>query len=250
MTDPRYSGPGSSDPTGAQPDPYAYSDPAYGGTSYTPMHTSAPPSGQTPTQQLPPYWTQTSPQPPTTGPPPPGEPPDPPRGPRPWLWGLAGFAVAAVIALIAWLVFVVASPAKDKSVAAPSSTLTPTTRAPTRTPSSSPGRPPLPTGLPTFPPLPTPPTNSSGETESVSYDVTGDGIALSISFNGTGGMMQNDFGVELPWHKEVDLPKPAKGSASIIVTNAGKDVTCTISVGGRKIVERKGSVLTVCSPIG
>jgi hypothetical protein len=250
MTGPPRSGPGSSDPSDGYTNPYAYSEPAYGGASYDPAYSSTMMS-PTSTGQLPAYWTQTNPQPPTGGTTPDGPPPEPPGGPRPWLWALAGFAVAAVIGLIAWLVFVVASPSKDTSVAAPSS-LTPTTRAPSRTstPTMPPGLRPLPTGLPSIPPIPGPPTNSSGETESVTYDVAGDGIALTISYNDTGGMMQNEFGVELPWHKEVELPKPGRQSASIIVTNAGKDVTCSISVNGRKVVERKGSLLTVCAPTG
>jgi hypothetical protein len=253
MSDPQ--GSASPDPTELYTHTHAYSDPAYGGsTSYSPGYSSAGTFGLTPTEQLPPYWTQTSPQPPTTGTTPDGNPPDPPREPRPWLWALAGFAVAAVIALIAYMVFVVASPTKDKSVAAPSSTLTPTMRTPTRTPSLPPGMPPLPTALPSLPPvpipLPGPPSSSSGATEPVTYEVSGDGIALTISYNDTGGVMQNEFGVQLPWHKVVDLPKPAKESASIIVTNSGKNVTCSISVGGKKIAERKGAVLTICAPTG
>jgi hypothetical protein len=210
-----------------------------------------------PTEQLPPYWTQTNPAPPPTGTTPDTPPPDPPRGSRPWLWGLAGFAVAAVVGLVAYLVFVVASPSKEKSVAAPSS-LTPTTRAPARPPSLPPGMPSLPPGMPSLPtgipslppiPIPGPPGgNTSGETEPVSYDVDGEGMALTISYNDTGGMMQSEFGVELPWHKDVDLPKPAKESASIIVTNSGKNITCSISVGGKKVVERKSALLTVCPP--
>lgn len=253
MSDPR--GSGSSDPTELYTHTYAYSDPAYGGTGYSTGYSPTGTFGVTPTEQLPAYWTQTSPQPPTIGTAPDGTPPDPPRGPRPWLWAIAGFAVAAVIGLVAYLVFVVASPTKDKSVAAPSSTLTPTTRAPTRTPSLPslpPGFPPLPTGLPSLPPIPIPlpgtPPNNSGVTEPVSYEVTGTGIALSISYNDTGGVMQNEFGVELPWHKDVDLPKPARQSASIIVMNSGKDITCSISVGGQKVVERKGAMLTICAP--
>jgi hypothetical protein len=267
MTDPR---PGPWEPTQASPQEYAYSDPAYGGTlfnpgysSYDTGYSSAPGTGLNQTQQLPPYWTQTNPSPPTAGTPTSGtptgdDPPEPPRSPRPWLWALAGFAVAAVIGLVAYLVFIVASPAKEKSVAAtPSQTLKPTTRAPSSRPPSFPSLPPgmpsLPPGMPTlpsFPPIPMPgtPPNSSAETEPVTYDVTGTGIALTISYNGPGGMMQNDFGVELPWHKDVDLPKPARESASIIVTNSGKNVTCTISVGGKKVVERKGAVLTICAP--
>jgi hypothetical protein len=96
--------PGSpSDPTSPPQNPYeAYSDPAYAGSapsgpSYSP--TSLPPQPD-PTAPLPQYWTQTYELGgPTTSF---GEqPPEPPRRQRPWLWALAGFAVAAVIGMVA-----------------------------------------------------------------------------------------------------------------------------------------------------
>jgi hypothetical protein len=84
----------------------------------------------------------------------------------------------------------------------------------------------------------------------VVYEVTGQGRAISIAYNDTGGVMQTEFNVLLPWHKEVNLPKPAQDSASIMVINAGRDITCRISIAGVAIRERSGAVLTVCSPTG
>ena len=87
-----------SQPTEQMGSPYPPVDPAYGATySYPGYVPSAPPLGPEPTQQLPPYWTQTQYQPP---PPPPDEPPPgPPKSPR-WLWVLAGAAVLLVVGLV------------------------------------------------------------------------------------------------------------------------------------------------------
>jgi hypothetical protein len=60
--------------------------------------------------------------------------------------------------------------------------------------------------------------------------------------------MQFEYNVELPWSKQVDLPKPAQESASITVVNSGRNVTCRISVGGMQVVQSSGALLTVCGP--
>ncbi len=73
-----------------------YNDPAYAGQYTYPAYV---PSTPDPTQQLPPYWTQTQYQPP--GAESPGEPPPPeqPKSPR-WLWLAAGAAVLLVLGLV------------------------------------------------------------------------------------------------------------------------------------------------------
>ncbi len=250
MTDSPRPGLGS-DPTDPYGGPYqGYSDPAYAGSapagpSYAP--TSMPPNPPS-TEPLPQYWTQTYPQSgpiPYTG----DQPPEPPRGPRPWLWAAAGFAVAVVLGLVVWMVYVVTNPATQTTSipAMPSSTI-PRTVSPSRTP--SPPMFPLPIPLPTFT-LPTAPSSApSGETEPVTYEVTGSGRAINITYIDTGGVMQTEFNVLLPWHKEVSLPKPAKDAASVTVINAGRDITCTISIGGVQVQQRSGAVLTICSPAG
>lgn len=244
--------PGSpSDPTDAYGDPYqAYPDPAYAGSappgpSYTP---TSMPSNPAPTEPLPQYWTQTYPQSgptPSTG----GQPPEPPRGPRPWLWAAAGFAVAVVLGMLGWLVYVNTNPARqtESIPAMPSSTI-PRTSTPTAT--ASPPMFPLPIPLPTLT-LPTNPSATTpGETEPVVYEVTGSGRAINITYIDTGGVMQTEFDVLLPWHKEVSLSKPARDAASVTVINAGRNITCTISIDGVQVQQRSGAVLTICSPAG
>jgi Mycobacterium membrane protein len=246
--------PGSpSDPTPYH-DPYqGYSDPAYAssapyGPSYSPP--SMPPN-PVPTEPIPQYWTQTYPH---SGPAPAfGEqPPEPPRGPRPWLWAAAGFALAVVLAMVVWLVFVNTNPSRQQTSipAMPSST---TTRTPTPTTTRSPTPPLFPFPLPSLP-IPTVPTPSAGtnpgETEPVTYEVTGQGRAINITYTDTGGVMQTEFNVPLPWHKDANLPKPAKSSAYITVVNAGRDVTCKISIDGVQVQESTGALLTVCRPSG
>jgi len=211
------------------------------------------PSNPSATEPLPQYWTQTTyPQP--------GparflgeEPPEPPRGPRPWLWAGAGFAIAVVLGMVVWLIFVNTNPSRQATSipAMPQST---TSRTPTSTTTSSTGPMfPFPIPLPTLtlPSTTAPPSsNPSGETEPVAYDVTGQGRAINITYIDTGGVMQTEFNVLLPWHKDVNLSKPARDSASVTVINVGRDITCKISIGGVQVQQRTGAVLTVCSPSG
>lgn len=233
--------------------PYqGYSDPAYAGsTPYGPSYAPASmPSSPAPTESLPQYWTQTYPQ--AGSAPPTDVPPEPPRGPRPWLWALAGFSLAVVIGLVVWAVFVTTNPSRQETSipAMPQSSTTP--RTPPRTTTTTPELPSiLPIPLPTLTlPNPTTSPNTSGETEPVVYEVSGQGRAINITYIDSGGVMQTEFNVLLPWSKEVNLPKPAKDSASITVINAGRDVTCKISIGGVQVQERTGALLTVCSPSG
>jgi hypothetical protein len=247
--------PGSpSDPTNPYHDPYqAYSDPAYAGSapvgpSYSPTSMSPNPAS---TEPLPQYWTQSYQQSgphPTIG----FQPPEPPRGPRPWLWAAAGFALAVVLAMVVWLIFVNINPSRQQTAipAIPST--------PTRTPTPTMTRPSIPPIFP-FPlpnlPLPTVPSTTAapsnpGETEPVAYDVTGTGRAINITYIDTGGVMQTEFNVQLPWHKDVNLLKPAKDAASVTVINAGRNVTCKISIAGVEVQENTGALLTVCRPLG
>lgn len=234
--------------------PYqGYSDPAYAGsTHYGPSYTSASmPSQPGQTEPLPQYWTQTYPQ--SGSQPPSGDtPPEPLRGPQPWVWALVGFAVATIIALLLFLVYVNTNPSRQET-SIPAMPQSSTPRTPPRTTTTTPGVPSiLPIPLPTLT-LPTPTTsrpNTTGETEPVTYEVTGEGRAINITYIDNDGVMQTEFNVLLPWSKDVNLPKPAKDSASITVINAGRQVTCKISIGGVQVQERTGSLLTVCSPSG
>jgi Mycobacterium membrane protein len=237
------------DPTDPYGNPYpAYSDPAYAGTSpYGPTYGAPPPSGPAPTEQLPPYWTQVYGQVPP-GMPPQEPPPEPPKTPR-WLWVAAGLVVLVVAGLVAALIITNTSSSRQTVVAPipalPEPNTTTRTSPPTTTTSPTPMFPlPIPT-------LPTPTESTTpGETEPVVYDVSGSGRAINITYVDTGSVMQTEFNVVLPWHKEVSLPKPASESASVTVINIGRDITCTVTVGGVQVRQRTGTGLTICSGAG
>ncbi|MCV7062908.1 hypothetical protein H7I76_26095 [Mycolicibacterium vaccae] len=232
-----------------------YSDPAY--ASQTPYgQPYQPPSAPQPTERLPvyspygydPYATgQYPPQPP----PGPGDeqPPKDPKPPR-WLWVVAGVAVLMVIGLVIALVIVKSS--QQQTVVAPLpaapepsfTTQTPTTTS--RTPTTRTTTPvlPAPTGPSTSPTAPTVP----GATDAVVYTVEGSGRAINITYVDTGGLLQTEFNVMLPWSKEVALPQPAEESASISIINVGREVTCSITVDGAQLDQRTGAGLTICTP--
>jgi len=240
------------------PEPYGnsypgYTDPAYASQApYGPTYQA--PGAPAPTERLPayspygydPYATG---QYGTTGPPP--EPPEPegPKSPR-WLWIVAGLSILTVIGLVIALVIVNSS--KQETVVAPlpsapeptSTRLTPTTPRPT---------------IPVFP-LPTMPSTPSttgpstpatpGATETVVYDVSGDGRAINITYVDTGGVLQTEFNVMLPWSKEVELADPAEDSASVSIINVGREVSCSITVDGVQVQQRTGAGLTICTAVG
>ncbi|WP_371744173.1 MmpS family transport accessory protein [Mycobacterium sp. DL592] len=104
---------------------------------------------------------------------------------------------------------------------------------------------PTPSGAPTAP-LPGETTSPTG-TDTVVYKVDGDGRAINITYVDTGGVMQTEFNVMLPWSKEVSLSSPARGSASVAVVNVGRDVTCSVSVNGVQVRQRSGRGLTICT---
>jgi hypothetical protein len=81
----------------------------------------------------------------------------------------------------------------------------------------------------------------------VVYSVAGEGRAINITYVDTGGVMQTEFNVALPWSKEVSLSAPAKSSASVAVVNVGRDVTCSVSVNGSQVRQRSGRGLTICT---
>lgn len=261
MSDPyRPSGPEHNQPHWAQPtQPPGYQyppvDPAYSGHYSYPGHTSSavPP----PTQQLPPYWTQTQYQTPPPQPEP--GPPPPPKTPR-WLWLVAGSAVLLVVGLVTALV-VVNSAQRQETVVAPlppmqGDTATPTTtRAPattTRTPRPTTTRTPRPTTTPSpgaIPPAAPAPTDTAA-TETVVYHVEGEGRAISITYVDTGGVLQMEFNVVLPWTREVTLAPPTVRAASVTVINVGRDITCSVTVNGTAVQEHTGSGLTICASPG
>ncbi|SEH72757.1 membrane protein [Mycolicibacterium rutilum] len=235
-----------------------YSDPAYASQAYGPTYQ---PPGPAPTQQLPPY-SQYGYDPYASGqysgqfgspPYPPGEPnepPDEPKSPR-WLWILAGVAVLTVIGLVIALVIVNSS--RQQTVVAPPPMQEPsfTTAPPTtsRTPTTVP-RLPLPT-LPSRPTVPTVPSTpgrtTPGVTETVVYVVSGTGRAINITYVDSGGLLQTEFNVLLPWSKEVQLSEPAAASASVSIINVGREVNCSITVDGALVQQRTGAGLTICT---
>lgn len=231
---------------------YSGYDPAYAEQSpYGPTY--SPPQGPAPTQRLPPYPYGYGPgDPHATGPygtgPTGDEPPPDGKSPR-WLWALAGVAVFLVVALVIALVIsnssrqeTVVAPAPGPAMPEPTST---TTRTPTTTTR------PTPTPIAPAPTTsaPTPTTTVPGRTESVTYDVSGTGRAISITYTDNGGVPQTEFNVALPWSKQVELTA-AEDTARISIINLGSEVTCTVTVDGVTTEQRTGAGLTICAGLG
>jgi len=249
-TDPAYSGQYPTQYPGQPWRPDAY------GQGYAQGYGAAPGyagPGSQPTEQVAPYW-QTGAVPPA--PPPPPQPPKPPR----WPWFAAGALVLLVSGLVLALVIVSSSSKEDTVVAPPQSrTSAPPRPATPTTPSRSPSRTiPMPAPAPVPAPSAAPPESEAptdSETpapppagsETVVYNVVGEGRAINITYVDTGGIMQTEFNVALPWSKEVSLPAPAKNSASVAVLNVGRDVTCTVTVNGAQIRQHTGQGLTICT---
>ncbi|MGY4711732.1 MmpS family transport accessory protein [Mycolicibacterium sp. CBM1] len=244
MNDPRR--PDWSDPTQSAGNGYQPSaDPAYAGQYYGQGYGSPGYGQNQPTEQLPSSWHPGGGYPPGEPPPPP---PGPPKSPK-WLWIAAGVAVLLVIGLVIALVIVMSS-ARESTVVAPLPPLTETSvpRATTSVPTTTLS--PLPT--PSTSPTPTVPGDGTSPTgtDTVVYNVNGDGRAINITYVDTGGIMQTEFNVMLPWSKEVSLTSPARGSASVAVVNVGRDVTCSVTVNGVAVRERTGRGLTICTGAG
>ena len=256
MTDsPRRDGPEPIQPVGnSYP---GYTDPAYASQApYGPTYQA--PATPAPTEQLPAYSPYGY-DPYATGQYgaqyPPGEPPEPPspegpKAPR-WLWLVAGIAVLMVIGLVIALVIVNSS--RQQTVFAPLPSMTePSFTTPTPTSSPRPTIPVFP--LPTLPGTPSTPgptgPSTPGATETVVYDVSGDGRAINITYVDTGGVLQTEFNVMLPWSKEVELAQPAEDSASVSIINVGREVNCSITVNGVQVQQRTGAGLTICTATG
>lgn len=240
-----------SQPTEQLGSQYPPVDPAYG--SYYSYPGYPPATAANPTQPLPPYWTQTQYQPP---PPPPEEPPPgPPKSPR-WLWVLAGGAVTLVVGLVIALVIANGSTRDDTAVAPlppmPETTtsvpLPTTTRTTAPTPTTTSPRTSAPTA--TAPPGSPTTTTDAAATETVVYNVTGEGRAISITYVDTGGMLQMEFNVVLPWTREVALSPSTAKAASVTVINVGREVSCSITLNGAQMQQRSGTGLTICSSVG
>jgi hypothetical protein len=163
------------------------------------------------------------------------------------LWIAAGAAVLLCVAMIIALVLangaiktqtaVPPLPAMPPSpTAAPPSIRVPTrTRAPTAAPPTI--------GGPSEPTVP-------GGLQSVVYNVTGEGRAISIVYIDTGDVIQTEFNVVLPWNKEVSLSPSAVHPASVTVVNIGHNVTCSLTVGGVELRQRVGVGITICDTRG
>lgn len=247
MSDPhRYEGPdaawrraGPTEPSTAGYPPYV--DPAYAGQ--LPNY----PSGYPPPPQQ--QWGAG--RPPGSDEHGSGGPPEPPRFPR-WLWLVAGAAVLLVVGLVIALAIAndtskksaTVSPVSPISPLPSTSSLTPPTRTPTTTPSPLPS-----TTAPSTGPSTTEST-SPGTPETVVYTVTGEGRAISIAYIDTGGVLQTEFNVVLPWSKQVSLTPPASQAASVTVVNIGQQITCSVRVDGAQVRERTGSIVTICAAAG
>jgi hypothetical protein len=227
------------------PQPYpSYTDPAYGGQSYYPppyYGSQADPNATYPTQQLPPYWQQ--------GQPPPNQAPQDqeprrPKAPR-WLWIVAAAAVVLVTALVVALV--IANGTARRQTAVPALPETPSSQSPVpKTPTAQSPSASAPTPATTEP---SPPAEG-GAMQTVVYNVSGDGRAISITYVDNDGMMQTEFNVPLPWTKEVSLPESGGKMPNVTIVNIGHDVTCSVTVDGVDVTTRSGMGLTICNGSG
>jgi hypothetical protein len=253
MNDPRRPEHTHSARQGAEPSerprqPYpAYADPAYRGQSYyPPAYYPAPspnPTETTSTERLPQYWLQDQPSPdqptqePTLG---------RPKAPR-WLWIAAAAAVLLVTALV--IALVISNGIAKKQTAVPALPAMPSTQRPAPTTSTSSPSPSPSSSATTSEPTSTesgPPANA-GAMQTVVYNVTGEGRAISITYVDNEGMVQTEFNVALPWSREVSLAKSGNQKANITIINIGHNVTCSVSVDGVQVRQRTGAGLTVCA---
>ena len=86
--------------------------------------------------------------------------------------------------------------------------------------------------------------------QTVEYNVTGEGRAISITYVDNDGMMQTEFNVALPWIKQVSLPESGSKTPNVTIVNIGHDVTCSVTVDGVEINQRSGVGLTICNGSG
>ncbi|WP_083213472.1 MmpS family transport accessory protein [Mycobacterium malmoense] len=228
----------------AYADQAAYA-PAYGGQAlpWAPGMTDA-----NTTKELPAYWQHELPASGQLHPqaaPPPGGPKPPPR----WLWIVAGAAVLLVVALVVALVLV--NDAIKTQTAVPPLPAMPETTPTMPTPSTRTSPPRIPAPVPPTGGSPTP-TESTGPAamQDIVYSVAGEGRAISIMYIDTGGLIQTEFNVALPWSKEVSLSKSATHPANVTIVNIGHNVTCSVTVDGVQMTKRVGVGLTICDARG
>jgi hypothetical protein len=213
------------------------------GAGYPPAY-SPNPTGQ----MAPGYWSPGQPPVSPGGPSDGGDggPPEPARPPG-WLWLLAGVTVLLVVGLVIALVIANGSAKKPSTVSQSPSPTMPSMTAPPRIPTMTPTRP-RPPRRTTVPSVPPPPR--SGAAQTIVYKVNGEGRAISIAYIDSGGVLQTEFNVLLPWSKEVSLAAPASTAASVTVVNVGERVTCSVSVDGQQVLQRSGTILTICTAAG
>jgi Mycobacterium membrane protein len=226
-----------------QPHP-RYTDPAYGGQSpYPPPYYSGSPpdpNSADPTDKLPQYWLQ--------GQPPPDQPtqestPGRPKAPR-WLWVAAVAAVVLVTALV--IALVIANGTAGRQTAVPALPAMPSSQNSAPTTSTSPS----PSAGASGPTTETSQPGDASAMQTVSYNVSGEGRAISITYVDNDGMMQTEFNVALPWSKDVSLPSSGSRTPNVTIVNIGHDVTCSVTVDGVEINQRTGVGLTVCNGSG
>jgi hypothetical protein len=230
------------DPAYAEQTPYA---PTYRGYGYAPPWKSNL-NETTPTQRLPSNWQQD--QSPSGGPPPDGLTPAPPEGPRSprWLWVAASLAVLLVVGLV--IALILTNNATKTQTAVPPLPAMPSSSSAVPSPSIKvppmvPSRAPRPTAAP--PTVPSE-TTSPGAMQTVVYNVTGEGRAISIMYIDADGVIQTAFNVPLPWSKEVSLAQSAAHPPSVTIVNIGHNVTCSVTVNGVQMRQRVGVGLTIC----
>jgi hypothetical protein len=226
-----------------QPHP-RYNDPAYSGqSSYPPPYypgSSPDPNSANPTDKLPQYWLQGQPPPDQTTP---ESTPRRPKAPR-WLWIAAGAAVVLVTALV--IALVIANGTAGRQTAVPALPAMPSSQNPVPTKSTSPS----PSAGASGPTTETSQPADASAMQTVSYNVSGEGRAISITYVDNDGMMQTEFNVALPWSKDVSLPSSGSRTPNVTIVNIGHDVTCSVTVDGVEINQRTGAGLTVCNGSG
>jgi hypothetical protein len=257
MNDPRRPGWGGPGPQGPQYPPPV--DPAYAEqTPYAPTYGGQPPqwapnfNETNPTTRLPPYWQHDL--------PPSGElrsdglapPPHGPKSPR-GLWIGAGMAFLLAVALV--IALILANNAIKTQTTVPPLPAMPEPSPSTPTTSTRASRLPLPPVIPApLPPsdsgTPTETTGPPGAMQSVVYNVTGEGRAISIMYIDTGDVLQTEFNIALPWTKEVSLSTSAVHPANVTIVNIGHDVTCSVTIAGVQVSQHVGVGITICDARG
>ncbi|MFV0132673.1 hypothetical protein ACLGIH_05395 [Streptomyces sp. HMX87] len=74
----------------------------------------------------------------------------------------------------------------------------------------------------------------AGPTASVTYEVTGTGVA-SLSYRGAADKAVVVRDVDLPWRKTVDVPLGEKPVVQVTLGEQGGDAHCTLAVRGRQV---------------